>query len=333
MDEPSALRWSGTYALVAPPRSLTGDKIILPQSALQQLLSITSTTDPFALHENTHQLPHPLTFRLVNTQNGNTVYAGIREFSSPEETLALSPFLLEALAVNPQHLATELVDDAAILQIVVHAEKLSKGTYVRLRPLEAGYNPDDWKSLLERHLRDNYTCLTRNTTLSVQGVRGETFQFLVDQIAPQGDGICVVDTDLEVDIEALNEEQARETLRQIVSTSTKHNPKDSQLDIWKDVAGQVSPKSYADYHLASWNRTQPLTITISEIQQADSLDLFVTPRSARQRALPRDSIHVFGDFGPAKDGTKSVTIAPTNAEMEDAESISISVASQGNPFK
>src|SRR5204862_7244314 len=97
--------------------------------------------------------------------------------------------------------------------VTVHAKQLPKGTHVRLRPLEAGYDFDDWKALLERYLRENFTTLTTGELLSVPVGRNETFRFLIDKVLPDGDGICIVDTDLEVDIEALNEEQAHETLK------------------------------------------------------------------------------------------------------------------------
>ena len=33
--------------------------------------------------------------------------------------------------------------------VTVHSKQLPKGTFVKLRPLEAGYDPEDWKALLE----------------------------------------------------------------------------------------------------------------------------------------------------------------------------------------
>lgn len=276
-------------------------------------------------------------FRLVNPTNNNVVYAGIREFSALEGAIGLSPFLIGALGIDAKDLTitdNTTPDNAAgdvstsTIQITVHARQLPKGTYVRLRPLEAGYNPDDWKALLERQLRESFTTLTRDAILSVKGVQGETFKFLADKFAPDGDGICVVDTDLEVDIEALNEEQARETLRQILDKKQGRDGGSSEggkIDIWKSVEGQVLPGEYVDYVLPSWNRSQTLDISLSGIQDPDSLDLLVTPRSSRQRALPREGTHVFGAFSPAENGVKSISISPTNIELEDAEGILISV--------
>ncbi|KAK5995361.1 Ubiquitin fusion degradation 1-like protein [Cladobotryum mycophilum] len=360
MDEPAPLSWSSTFVILnaSTPscKNLTGDKIVLPQSALEQLLAAASSrssqatttsnsnnpyhayygpgsTNGHAYGQETQQLPNPLMFRLVNPKNNNVVYAGIREFSAPEGAIGLSPFLLEALAIKPDEcvaVSGASIDDPVDLtgmevtsepfRITARAMQLPKGTYVRLRPLEAGYDPDDWKPLLERQLRQSFTSLTKNTVLSVRGAQGEDFKLLVDKFAPEGDAICVVDTDLEVDIEALNEEQARETLRQRIAKdqSTSAN-------------GSSKGANYVDYALPSWDRSQNLSITLSGITDEDSLDLFVTPKSRQQRALPRDSTHVFGNFSPADDGSKVITISSTNVELEGAESILISVHASRHP--
>ena len=388
-DGLTQLDWSAAFSVGPPsryaPKNLHGDKILLPQSALEQLLAASTTTVPSTSHtftafdpsnpysvaaaqqeraryrEISQQLPHPLMFRLFNQKNGHVVYAGIREFSAEEGEVALSPYILEALGIQEGELAsppptsdqehtratdpvTENVEDGRQQQatdnwpkITVKAQHLPKGTYVRLRPLEAGYNPDDWKPLLERQLRENHTTLTRDAILCVKGVRAEEFRFLVDKFLPEGDGVCVVDTDLEVDIEALNEEQARETLRQIAARSQRAPGTSSgsslgrTLDIWKDVEGQVLEGDYVDYDLPSWARSRAVIIELSGIQPGEEVDLFVSPKSARQRVPPRDSEHVFGDFSSPDTGVKSIVIQPSNAELEGAESLLIAVHGYAHP--
>ncbi|KAH8902174.1 hypothetical protein BR93DRAFT_360315 [Coniochaeta sp. PMI_546] len=375
------LDWSGSFTVAtasqAAAKDLQGDKILLPQSALEQLLSASTRLGPSTSHtftafdpsnpysvaaarqerarfqETFQQLPHPLMFRLVNQKNGNTIYAGIREFSANEGQAVLSPYLLEALGIEENELnggpilegAGDVVDltadDSRVenvgVRITVRAHQLPKGVYVRLRPLEAGYNPDDWKSLLERQLRASYTTLTKGALLTVRGVRGEEFRFLIDKFQPDGDGICVVDTDLEVDIEALNEEQARETLRQIAARSQAAPGTSSgssvgyTIDIWNDVEAQVLAGDYVDYELPSWDRSRPIVIELSEIEAGQEIDLFVSPKSARQRALPRDSEHLFGDFSSPKDGTKRIVIQPSNVELEGAEALLVSVHGYAPP--
>ncbi|KAL2259611.1 hypothetical protein VTK26DRAFT_6651 [Humicola hyalothermophila] len=374
-DQPPQLSWSTSLRLAHPSlvaaKGLQGDKILLPQSALEQLLAASTTIGPAASHaftafdpsnpysvtdarrgrtqyrETYQQLPHPLMFQLVNPKNGNAVYAGIREFSSSEGEVALSPFLLDALGIQESdikqcdsqpvgdgvgdfvHNTGGKPDDGGF-RITVKARQLPKGVYVRLRPLEAGYDPDDWKPLLERQLRGSFTTLTMGSILSIQGAKGEDYRFLVDGFRPEGDGICVVDTDLEVDIEPLNEEQARETLRRIAAKSQRAPGTASgssvghPIDIWKDVQGQVLAGEYVDYELPAWDKSRPIAIELS-VQGGEEVDLFVSPKSNRQRALPRNDEHVFGDFSSPKDGRKSIVIQPTNAELEGAESLLVSV--------
>ncbi|GAW17481.1 hypothetical protein ANO14919_069380 [Xylariales sp. No.14919] len=378
MAEQPAVRWSATFTATSPSVGLTGDKIILPQSALEQLLAASANPsngvvnaasssftafdrhNPYAdpqqyspyansLRQSQQQLPNPLMFRLVNQANGNTVHAGIREFSARENEVLLSPYLMEALGIGPDRLASphhpsSSVDDIDIdaepsaapstgPQITIHARQLPKGTYVRLRPLEAGYNPDDWKSLLERQLRESFTTLTSGAFLSVRGVKGETFRFLIDQFRPEGDGVCVVDTDLEVDIEALNEEQARETMRQIMAKAqtapgtAEGSSLGQEVNIWKPVDGRVLPGDYVDYELPSWARSRAVEIEISQLDDEYGVDLYVSPKSPHQRAAPRESEHVFSAFTfPEKEtGVKRITILPTNAELDEAEALLISV--------
>ncbi|KAK4201528.1 ubiquitin fusion degradation protein UFD1-domain-containing protein [Triangularia verruculosa] len=373
-SEPEQLNWSASLRIAHPSsiasKGLQGDKILLPQSALEQLLARAPSTytpstshtftafDPFnpyavsdarreraQYRETSQQLPHPLMFQLVNQKNGNSVFAGIREFSANEDEVALSSYLIDALGIQAEEMqeaqkteegVVDLTDDeptkkdGQALRITVKAKQLPKGTYVRLRPLEAGYNPDDWKSLLERQLRASFTTLTKDSILSVHGVKGEEFRFLVDKFLPEGDGICVVDTDLEVDIEPLNEEQARESLRQIAAKSQRApgtaagSSVGHTIDIWKHIDGQVLKGDYVDYDLPSWDRSRPIAIELT-IHDDREIDLFVSPKSIRQRALPRETEHIFGDFSSPKDGVKRITIQTTNAELEGAESLLVSV--------
>jgi hypothetical protein len=232
----------------------------------------------------------------------------------------------------------------------VHAKQLPKGTFVKLRPLEAGYDPEDWKSLLEEHLRSNFTTLTNGEVLVVYGGRTaggtrEEFRFLVDGFKPEGDGILVIDTDLEVDIEALNEDQARETLKQIAARrqrapgTTEGSSVGGPIDIFKAQDGQVLDGEYVDYELSSWDRSQGLDISLSEVDDDAEIDLFVSPYSSRQRVRPREDEHVFAELS-SRD-PKRIRLQPTNVELDEADAIHISVraypsdppASTPKPFR
>lgn len=378
--EPAELKWSAQYTLSSRNTQLPGDKILLPPSALEQLLAAApivtfdndrphiTSFDPFnpytfnaerqarAQFQDRHQqLPHPLTFRIVNPDNGRVLYAGVREFSAEEGEVVLSNFIREALGLEAQSAEPSRkgspnghdnqdedmengVEQLAVKdtapRITIHAKQLPKGTFVKLRPLEAGYDPEDWKSLLEEHLRANFTTLTNGEVLVVHGGRGaagkrEEFRFLVDGFKPEGDGITVIDTDIEVDIEALNEEQARETLKKIVAKrqrapgTSSGSSAGGTIDIFKAQEGQILDGEYVDYELPSWDRTQGLEITLNEADDNHEIDLFVSPYSSRQQVRPREEEHVFADMSSRY--PKRIRLQPTNAELDEAEALYISV--------
>ncbi|MBE3046623.1 hypothetical protein IMZ48_29655, partial [Candidatus Bathyarchaeota archaeon] len=321
MEDTFDVRWSASFT-TAPASSagkgLQGDRIILPQSALEGIMAAPRTGS------DTHQssglsLPYPLTFKLLNKTNGRVAYSGVREFIGEETQIRLTPYLESALGISAK-------DET---EIAVTAKQVPKGTYIRLRPLEAGYNPDDWRPILERELSKNFTTLTAGTDLHIKGARGDEFRFLLDKVEPEGEAVCVVDTDVEVDIEALDEEQARETLR-IIADKTSSQPAGNsdggEIDVWKEVEGHVMPGSYVDFTLPSWDRARDLSVEIT-FDDDDGLDLFAIPRSTRYRALPRESEHRWGDFSTRSDGHKSLTIQPDDQSLKDAESILISVYS------
>ena len=358
---------------VATSLALPGDKICLPQSALEQLLSAvtvdvtgagpsqpyTSTFDPYNPYsyaaerqaraqvvERQQQLPHPLTFRLVNPVNGTIVYAGIREFSAEESEIVISPFLRQALGIGVGKSLAALDDGLQIngeskasgeatheecdqaSRVTVHAQQLPKGTYVRLRPLEAGYDVEDWKSLLERYLRDNFTTLTNGEILTIPAAK-EEFRFLVDKLAPEGDGICIVDTDLEVDIEALNEDQARETLKRRLEKSqrapgTKEGSSaGGRITVGKEETGQVRIGEYVDYELEEWDRSAGLDFELVGFESDEDVDLFVSPSGPKQRVRPREEEFVFSDISDRP--SKRIRIQHTNAELDHAEALWVSV--------
>ncbi|SMY20770.1 unnamed protein product [Zymoseptoria tritici ST99CH_1A5] len=361
-----SLTWSTQLALT--PSSLTpplpGDKILLPPSALEALLSAASNLsadivrrdlpafDPYnsssystyraaeaQFQDQKQSLPYPLTFRLVNPGNGRVVYAGIREFSAEDGQVGLSSFLRGALGVEDDNAEKVVVDGEEKEErgpmITIHAKQLPKGTFVKLRPLEPGYDPDDWKALLEQHLRQNYTTLTNGEVLVVPGGRAsngkkEEFRFLIDGFKPEGaDAVCVVDTDLEVDIEALNEDQARETMKRIAAKMTKMPGSEEgssaggEMDLFKAQEGQVLPGEYVDYQLPSWNRTQPLEIELEAEDGVEDVNLLISPFSPTQQSKPRIDGYVFAELEGRP--TKRIRLDPSNVELETAEALNIAV--------
>ena len=368
------LKWSTQFNVLpqeATP-SLRGDKIILPPSALEQLLSAATVTvssisqpatanfDPYnpysfaaerqareQLTEQQQNLPHPLTFRLVNPANGRIIFAGIREFSAAENTVGVSPFLRESLGFGHQKGSGDVNGlehdtgvngpgvqeaDGVLPRLTVHVQEIPKGTYVKLRPLEAGYDPEDWKALLEQYLRDNYTTLTNGEVLAIPAGK-EVFRFLVDGLKPKEEAISLVDTDLEVDIEPLNEDQARETLQRLVQKSrrapgtSEGSSAGGKVQVNTNAVGQVRPGEYVDYSLEQWDKTKDLELELTALDHEQDVDLFASPFGANHRSKPREEEFVFGDFSTR--ATKKVKIRHTNANLDNAEVLWLSVRGYG----
>ena len=252
-------------------------------------------------------LPHPLTFRLVSPGSGNVVYAGIRQFTADEGDVGISSFLRRTLVLK---------DSASEDQkLTVHLEELPKGTFVKLRPLEAGYDAD-WKPLLERYMRTNFTTLTKGVILDVPSGDGREYRFLVDELKPEGSqAVCIVDTDLEVDIEALSEDQARETVK--LNAQKKQNG--GVIEFGQSLRGQVAEDGYVDYTLSTWDRSRDMTI---ELSSEGEVDLLFSPLSSRQQNRPREQEHVIAAI---EGSPRRITLRSTNVELEHAEQLYISV--------
>ena len=367
-----ALVWSSQFSVIPANKTpiLKGDKIILPPSALEQLLaastftispaapSTSSTFDPYnpysfaaerearaELVDRQQQLPHPLTFRLVNPHNGRVVFAGIREFSAGNDQVGLSSFLRHSLGVDGENGPVEINGTGEsescttsikeeVARVTVHVKELPKGTYAKLRPLEAGYDPEDWKALLEKHLRDNFTTLTNGEILSIPTGK-EEFRFLVDGLKPNEEAVSLVDTDLEVDIEALNEEQARETLKQRLSKSQRApgtvegSSAGGLMEFGKNELGQVRSGEYVDYSVENWNRKEGVEIELVSPNDEEDLDIFVNPHGPRQRSRPREKEFIFGDISTRP--RKIIKIQPRHAELDNSDALWLSVRGYKSP--
>ncbi|KAL8765339.1 MAG: hypothetical protein Q9209_007566 [Squamulea sp. 1 TL-2023] len=364
-DTAKTIKWSSQLSVLPVGQTvpLRGDKIILPPSTLEQLLSAATVTVPLAnqpqtstfdsynpysyaaeqqaraqLLENRQELPYPLTFRLVNPLNGRVCYAGVREFSAEEGLVGLSPFLRVSLGLGePSETEVSVLSDGngthqpstkPASKLTVHFEALPRGTYVRLRPLEAGYDPEDWKALLEKHLRENFTTLTNGEILSIRSGR-EEFRFLVDNLKPDDKAVTLVDTDLEVDIEPLNEEQARETLKQRALKAKKApgtvegSSPGGLIVLGQDVSGQVRPGDYVDYTIEEWDRNRNLELDLSPADSEFDIDVFITPAGPKQRSKPRQDEHVFADFSSSP--SKRIKLRHSNVDIENAKELWISV--------
>ncbi|OMH81995.1 Ubiquitin fusion degradation protein-like protein [Zancudomyces culisetae] len=149
-------------------------------------------------------IPSPLTFRIRKSQTQKmgshtlpdfgkfpklaNICAGVKEFSSEENTVGVPEWMLSELGV--------LEGEEVELEYV----ELEKGSYARFRfGSKIGKSLFEIRSILESHLRRNLTTLVENQTLMVP-IDGTDYDIQVIELVPRN-AVDVVDTDLVVDIQ------------------------------------------------------------------------------------------------------------------------------------
>ena len=160
-----------------PDPSLSGDKVVLPQSVLASLLNRESGL-----------AASPMCFAL-STARGTRVFVGVREFSSAEGHIRVPTAVADALGLAST--------DAGTLVTVRLAAQLPRATRATLAPLRATFfAAADLGATLQAGLRATYTLLAPQ-----QLVRVGMHDLLVVAVEPSNaPAAIIVDTDLVVDL-------------------------------------------------------------------------------------------------------------------------------------
>ncbi|KAJ6547663.1 ubiquitin fusion degradation protein I [Mycena capillaripes] len=153
-----------------------GGKIIMPPSALANLTAL--------------DLPSPWMFQLRNPANSAaSTYAGVLEFIAEEGVVHLPYWMMKTLRLNEGD------------PIRITGAELPKGKLVKLQAQSVHFlEISDHKAVLEQALR-NFSALTQGDIIEIN-YNSITFGILVMETKPGGEGISVLDTDLEVDFAA-----------------------------------------------------------------------------------------------------------------------------------
>ncbi|EIM89844.1 ubiquitin fusion degradation protein I [Stereum hirsutum FP-91666 SS1] len=153
-----------------------GGKIIMPPSALAHLTSL--------------DLDSPWMFKLRNPANpAASTHAGVLEFIAEEGVVHLPYWMMKTLRLNEGD------------PIRITGTEVPKGKFVKLQAQHVHFlEISDPKAVLEQALR-NFTCLTQGDIIEIS-YNSIVFGLLVMEASPGGEGISVLDTDLEVDFAA-----------------------------------------------------------------------------------------------------------------------------------
>ncbi|KAH8116835.1 UFD1-domain-containing protein [Phellopilus nigrolimitatus] len=153
-----------------------GGKVILPPSALASLTAL--------------DLESPWMFKLNNPQNpGASTHAGVLEFIAEEGCVHLPYWMMKSLRLNEGD------------PIRITGAELPKGKLVKLQAQSVHFlEISDPKAVLEHALR-NFSALTQGDIIEIS-YNSIIFDLLIMETQPGGEGISIVDTDLEVDFAA-----------------------------------------------------------------------------------------------------------------------------------
>ncbi|KAF9914186.1 hypothetical protein BX616_008790 [Lobosporangium transversale] len=292
--------WSSTFLVGTATTFSQGDKIILPQTALESIIQAhasapssypsdqtdstydpTSWENPPSYYNNNNiskkqDLPSPLTFQIRNPANRLLTHGGVREFSALDNQVHLPLWMMNSLSVSEGD------------QVMIKYLLLPKGTWAKFRPLTTDFFSEvlDLRALLEASLRSHYTTLTKGEILKVQQGNKE-FEFLVGDLKPEhsaGQAVCITDTDLEVDIEPLETDMQQQHQHQQqqnsviqngkitqtngMSTSLSHmmnSSRDRSLKIGFESHGEVVVDSYQCWSIDIPNRNSGIQITVNVV--------------------------------------------------------------------
>ncbi|KAI8920643.1 ubiquitin fusion degradation protein [Entophlyctis helioformis] len=157
------------------PAANFGGKVFLPPSALAKLSSL--------------HIEYPMLFEIRNDAAAKTTHAGVLEFTADEGRIYIPNWMMQSL----------LLQEGQIVQI--KSTSLPLGKFVKIQPQSVDFlDITDPKAVLEQAMR-SFSTLTPGDIITIS-YNSSLFDILVMEIKPEGPGISIIETDLEVDFAA-----------------------------------------------------------------------------------------------------------------------------------
>ncbi|KAM0834405.1 hypothetical protein ACQ4PT_063612 [Festuca glaucescens] len=158
-------------SFIDKPQLESGDKIIMPPSALDRLASL--------------HIEYPMLFEVRNTAAERTSHCGVLEFIAEEGMIYMPYWMMQNLLLQEGDM------------VFIKNATLPKGTYVKLQPHTTDFlditNP---KAILEKTLR-NYSCLTTGDSIMV-AYNNKKYYIDIVETKPSS-AVSIIETDCEVD--------------------------------------------------------------------------------------------------------------------------------------
>ena len=183
-----------------PPDS---DRVLLPVDVLESLSSDSRAVFPWM-------------FELFSPDTGRRTHCGVLEFSADAGCVALPKKVFGCLAVDP----------GASVRLRYKALPKCSGVTLRV-PFSLFSLFPDFKAFLEASLHKQYTTLTLGDSVLVRG----QVPLLVEKLEPDL-AVCLIDTDVTLNLIVQENESDGSTEKWTVSSSTAFKAQESEKRLW-----------------------------------------------------------------------------------------------------
>ncbi|KAH6563121.1 hypothetical protein BASA61_006836 [Batrachochytrium salamandrivorans] len=152
-----------------------GGKVFMPPSALAKLSSL--------------HIEYPMLFEIKNNVLPNMTHAGVLEFVAEEGRVYIPNWMMQTLFLQEGQI------------VEMRSTSLPLGKFVKIQPQSVAFlDITDPKAVLEQAFR-SFTTLTQGDIISIN-YNDKLYDILVMETKPEGKGISIIETDLEVDFAA-----------------------------------------------------------------------------------------------------------------------------------
>jgi len=191
------------------PNNHNGDKIILPSSILDTLITM--------------EIQYPLLFELVT--NEKKTHCGVLEFTSDEGTCFVPQWIIKNLGIKEG------------VMIWIRNVSLPKATFIKFKPCLSFLDLYDPRAVLEYTLR-SFSCVTIGDKLQFD-YNFKTYSLEVIEVLPKK-ASCIIEADIEVDFDEPDYPDGYESTK--IKNKTDHQPnevnKSNQLNESKPQSGE-----------------------------------------------------------------------------------------------
>ncbi|CAO1947347.1 unnamed protein product [Urochloa humidicola] len=247
-------------SFIDKPQLEAGDKIIMPQSALDRLVSL--------------HIEYPMLFEVHNAAAERTSHCGVLEFVAEEGMIYMPHWMMQKLLLQEGDLVS------------IKNANLPKGKYVKLQPHTTDYlDISNHKAILEKTLR-NFSCLSTGDSIMV-AYNSKKYYIDIVETKPSN-AICIIKADCMVELVPPFDYKEPVPVKPAVPANTEAatgRTLDGKLSKDKDVVGGVIPLCLAKVKTPALMKLKMLVDNHNEVHQYWELEVDEQVKGEMRRSV------------------------------------------------